>query len=335
MPTWGEILIQLQDTAKQGGGRIDFDGVRRGYLVDLNQYTHRNTILYYSNWLRGGGPMASIDLGDMQGIMEVCRGLDGPSLDVLLHSPGGSAEAAASIVRYLRQKFTDIRVFVPLAAMSAATMWALSADEIVMGRQSQLGPIDPQVISSRGAAPARAITEQFARAKAEIAANPAALGAWAPILQQYGPALLEQCEKAEMLARSLVAEWLQTYMFSAYPDAAAKAAVVSQFFADYERHHSHNLGISRAEAVAQGVNVANLEDDQELQDKVLSVHHAALHTFATPAVKIIENHLGRAFVLQQQALNLPMPMPMPFMAPPQLLLPNPALLPQQVPAPPD
>jgi hypothetical protein len=156
------------------------------------------------------------------------------------------------------------------------------------------------------------------------------LGAWAPILQQYGPALLEQCEKAELLARSLVAEWLQSYMFANYPDSQAKAAVVSQFFADYQRHHSHNLGISRAEALEQGLHVANLEDDQRLQDLVLSVHHATLHTFATPAVKIVENHLGRAFVLQQQALNVQLPMP--FLTPQQLPIAGPALLGQEGPA---
>src|SRR5438445_7963904 len=106
MPTWGEILAQLQQTAAQPGAPWDFDTVRRSYLEDLSKYTGRNTIIYYSDWLRGAGPMSSIDLGDMQGMMEVCQGLEGPSLDILLHSPGGSAEATASIVTYLRQKFS-------------------------------------------------------------------------------------------------------------------------------------------------------------------------------------------------------------------------------------
>lgn len=77
-------------------------------------------------------------------MMEVCKDLDGPNLDVLLHSPGGSPEAAASIVRYLRTKFSNVRVFVPLAAMSA-----LPANVIVMGKHSQLGPIDPQMVTRR------------------------------------------------------------------------------------------------------------------------------------------------------------------------------------------
>ncbi len=51
--------------------------------------------------------------------------------------------------------------------------------------------------------------------------------------------------------------------------------------------------------------IDDLEDDQNLQELVLSIFHATTHTFeGTPAVKIIENHLGNAFIktagVQQQ-----------------------------------
>jgi ClpP class serine protease len=127
MPTWGEILQEVQQSAVANGGQPDFDGIRRRYLAALHAYTGRDTIIYYSDWLSGAGP--GINLEDMQGMMEVCRGLHGPALDILIHSPGGSAEATASIVGYLRRQFDEIRVFVPLAAMSAATMWSLAANE--------------------------------------------------------------------------------------------------------------------------------------------------------------------------------------------------------------
>jgi ClpP class serine protease len=179
----------------QPGAPPDFDGVRRRYLTELHALTGRPTIVYSSDWLSGGTPASSIVLKDMQGFMEVCHGLDGPELDVILHSPGGSAEAAASIVRYLRTKYQDIRVFVPLAAMSAATMLALAADRIVMGKHSQLGPIDPQLVASTGSFPARSVIDQFEQAKRECSADPSLLGAWMPILQHYGPALLNLCER--------------------------------------------------------------------------------------------------------------------------------------------
>lgn len=323
MPTWGEILREVQESAAQRGGQPDFDAIRRRYLTTLHARTDRDTIIYYSDWL-GGGASPGITLEDMQGMMEVIRGLRTRRLDLILHSPGGSAEATASIVRYLRTQFDDIRIFVPVAAMSAATMWALSANRIVMGAHSQLGPIDPQLVTPQGNIPARAIIEQFNQAKDECAANPSLLGAWFPILQQYGPALIQQCESAERLASELVREWLRTYMLAGTENPARKAALIARFFASYTTHRSHSRGIDRETARSRGVVVDDLEADDELQDAVLSVHHAAMHTFAGAAVKIVENHLGRAWVQASQTVQIgPVPAMPPGFAPVPQQLPQP------------
>jgi len=318
MPTWGEILQQLKASADQRGGAPDFDGIRRQYLSRLATFTGRDTIIYYSDWLSGSVPQAAITLEDMQGMMEVCKGLKSGRLDLLIHSPGGSAEATASLVRYLRSRFDHIRAIVPLAAMSAGTMWALAADEIVMGAHSQLGPIDPQIQPRPGErfTPARAVVEQFERAKEECKADPALLPAWAPILQQYGPGLLSECEDAEHLAKRLVSEWLRDYMFKDDREAEASAQEVAGYFADYQKFRSHSLGISRDTAREHGLRVTDLEDDPDLQDAVLSVHHATLHTFSGAAVKIIENHLGRAFVKVVQQVQIPVPVPAQAVPPP-------------------
>jgi hypothetical protein len=116
-----------------------------------------------------------------------------PNVDLILHSPGGSGSAAELIVKYLRTKFDHIRIVVPHMAMSAATMVSGGTDEVIMGKHSFLGPIDPQFIlrTSLGqrSVPAQAILEQFELAKRE-AADPAKLRVWAPMLAQYGPDLL-------------------------------------------------------------------------------------------------------------------------------------------------
>ncbi len=227
--------------------------------------------------------------------------------------PWGSAEATASIVRYVRSKFYDLRVFVPLAAMSAATMWALAGNRIVMGKHSQLGPIDPQLVTPQGLVPARAIIDQFERASEECSKDPTRLGAWMPILQQYGSALLELCANAEALARRLVEDWLQRYMFAGRTDAEEAAAKAAGFFADYALHRSHALGIDRDQARAVGVLVDDLEHNPQLQDAVLSVHHASLHTLSGPCVKLIENHEGRGVyeLAQQAVVQLPVQIPVP------------------------
>lgn len=316
MPTWGEILAELKAEAEKTK-KVPFDNVRRKYLVLLHQKTGRNVILYATRWTQTGMPVnpESVSLidEDMQGLMEVVHGLSGPNLDLIIHSPGGSAEATEAFVDYLRTKFSDIRVIVPQAAMSAATMLACSANRIVMGKHSSLGPIDPQMILETPlgvrAHPAQAILDQFKRAQEECK-NPANLSSWLPILGQYGPSLLIECENALTLSKSLVSEWLEKYMFGGKPDAQQRANKIAEHLSNHSNFKTHGRHINRDEAKALGLNIEYLEDDQAFQDLVLSVFHAATHTFSgTAAVKLIENHLGKAFVKQQQVVAVQQPVP--------------------------
>lgn len=310
MPSWGQVLEELLQNP-QPNGQPDWDGVRRRYLSELYAITGRPTIAYYSGWLAGkGGNESAITPSDMQGLMEVFKDLPGGQLDLILHSPGGSPDATASLVRYMRSRYDDVRVFVPLMAMSAATMWSLAADRIVMGKHSQLGPIDPQLVMPFGMVPAGALVRQFQRAAKECAEDVSRLAAWTPTLQQYFPGLLEMCQDAEDLGKTLVTSWLTEYMLRDQADAAEQASRIADFFADSTVHKSHGRGIAREEAREKGVKIEDLEADSVLQDAVLSVHHAYMHTMSgTAATKVIENHMGSAFILQSQMINLPMPGP--------------------------
>lgn len=298
MPTWGAILDEIRRTSLPNGSP-DFDAVRRRYLTRLHERTHRAVILYSTAYLEEPpvppGDL-QISLGDIQGFMEAVSNVEERQLDLILHSPGGSAEAAESIVRYLRQRFDHIRAFVPVAAMSAATMIALAADEVIMGQHSQLGPIDPQFIIATPEGPrssaARAILKQFDMAK-EQCKDPANLPAWMPILRSYAPGLLTQCLASQQLAETMVSRWLQNYMFVGQADASDKAARIAAWFGNYDNFNSHSRGVGYDQALEVGVNVTRLEADNDLQDAVLSVHHATVHTFQGAAVKIIENHHGR------------------------------------------
>ena len=314
MPTWSGILNELSETS--GKARPpQFDSVRRKYLAMLCRYTNRETILYASKWTQPA-PNVSPDLisivdEDIQGVMEVIHGLSGPKLDLILHSPGGSLEATEALVSYLRSKFDHIRVIVPQMAMSAATMIACAADEIVLGKHSFLGPVDPQVILAtplgQRMVPAQAILDQFEQAKEECA-DPARLAAWLPMLNQYGPDLLMQCRNALELSSSLVQTWLETYMFKGDCKARVKAEGIAKWLANHGEFKTHGRHIPRTEVERRGLKVRHLEEDQTEQDLVLSVFHATTHTFAgTIAVKIIENNLGKAFIKQSRPIAGPYP----------------------------
>lgn len=232
--------------------------------------------------------------------MEVIHGLAGKELDLILHSSGGSPLAAESIVNYLRSKFNNIRMFVPHAAMSAATMICCAANKVVMGKQSSLGPIDPQFIietgTGRRSVAAQTIIDQFEKAKEECK-EPSNLGHWVPILRQYGPSLISECEDAIALSKELVEKWAHSYMFTDDNNAESKASKLADNLSKREEFKSHGRHINREQARSYGLKITDLECDQKLQDLVLSVYHSATHTHnGTPAVKIIENHLGKAFI---------------------------------------
>lgn len=193
MPNWGEILHEFQESARERGQLgPDSDGIRDKYIQRLHDLTGRGVIVYASGWLRTAGsndPNYLVEGADVHALMAVCRGVQEPELDLILHSPGGSAQAAEQMVNYLRSRFNYIRALVPLQAKSAATMIALGCDEIVLGSHSELGPIDPQLFipvpGGTRIAPAHAILRDFARARNEIAQDLTALPGWTPILQAY------------------------------------------------------------------------------------------------------------------------------------------------------
>ena len=297
MPTRNEIQQLIQGAAS--GAQ---DAVRRQFLADLSAYTNRPTIFYAAAYglNKGVAPgMVSIGPADIQSFMTACHALKGSSLDLILHSPGGVAETAEQIVSYLRSKYQHIRAIVPQNAMSAATMLACACDEIVMGRQSALGPIDPQVMLPRKnlpelMLPAAAYLAEFEQAKTEIAADPKTAAVWLDRLRELPPGFLAACKTARVRAQEWTAEWLERYMKLPH-DTAGKTAA---WLANEDLHKSHGRPISAELAEANGLRIVRPESDQELQEKVLSVFHATMVTFEmTKCVKLVENNLGRGHYL--------------------------------------
>ena len=310
MPTWGELLRELTDLHGEAttsppppGGPSPHDLLRRKYLKELYEYTGRAVIFYGSCWLENKVAdinALSVTIGDKQGFMEAVSNITERELDLIITSPGGSQEAAESIMYYLRSRFDHIRAVIPVVAMSAATMMALACDKILMATHSQLGPIDPQftIVTPEGplSAPGQAILDQFEMAKTECQ-DPRKIGAWLPLLRLLSPGLIAQCTHSKDQATKFVSEQLTNYMLQGDRNKAIKIAA---WFADFSRFKSHSRPVTIEDAINQGLNIEKLEDDDKLQDLVLSVHHAVRHTFSgTRTTKLIENHHGRAYLEMQ------------------------------------
>jgi len=295
MPTWNDLLKEISAQPNA------FDHIRRKYLAELSEKTQRNLIVYYSGWLQKGnlahhGFRFDIVDADKMGFMSAINGLDrNKGLDLILHTPGGSIGATESIVHYLKSMFgNDIRAIIPQIAMSAGTMIACSCKEIIMGKHSNLGPIDPQI----GGLPTHGIIEEFNTAKKEIAANPKTIPVWQTILSRYSPTLIGECEKAIKWSESMVGEWLKANMFDGEADKDKKVKAILAELASHALTLSHDRHLSIDILKDKlGLKITALESDHILQDLVLSVHHACIITLTqTPAYKLIENHEGKAYI---------------------------------------
>lgn len=307
MPAWDSLLAQfslIPDESKAGWAATQLVE----YLERVSaRRDGRNVLFYASAWLQKphAPPMHSqITHEDINGFMTTLHGMDfSKGLTLILHTPGGVTNAAETIVAYLRSKFSYIETIVPTYAMSAGTMISLGTNAIIMGRQSQLGPIDPQLPLGNRFVSAEAIVKQFARAHGEVAADQRLAHVWAPIIQHMGPALLTEAQNALTYGQSMVENWLASRMLQGHQNAAAAAAAAAAFFNDTTTHLSHGRRIDRDEARKHDITVKDLEDDADLQDAVLSAYHIMTILFeAGPASKGIVSNKNRQWI---KNLNVP------------------------------
>jgi len=90
-------------------------------------------------------------------------------------------------------------------------------------------------------------------------------------------------------------------MFEAEPDAGERARQVVSFLNEHDESLTHARHIHVDEAKSCGLKIEDMEENQELQDLILTTHHCFMHTFAnTPAVKIIENQMGNSVISVDQ-----------------------------------
>lgn len=303
MTSWSDIQkeIALNKSVEQPIG--GYDSVRRSKYNSVKSITGRPLLVYatafhvpFKNQM--AGPFLSIDLSDKDGFHEIMRNVEGDDVDIFLHSPGGSAEATESIVKMLRSRFKKVRFIVTGTAKSAATMLALSGNSILMDKSAELGPIDPQVPVRGRYSPAGSIKEMFKRAADDLAEDPSRLPVWIPILKEFAPSLLVECDNFINLAETLVKDWMTKYMFQHKRGAKKKAARIAKYLTNEKVTLSHARRIDADQLRNLGVVIELIEEqDDHAQDAFRQLHLSIMATLdETAAVKIFENSEGAALI---------------------------------------
>jgi len=124
---------------------------RRSNVITL---IHRQETIAFLNI-----PIARyIDIDDSEQVLRAIRMVpkDEP-IDLIIHTPGGLAIAAAQIAMALKDHTGKKTVIVPHYAMSGGTLIALAADSICMDSHAFLGPVDPQIGDQNGSYPASSL----------------------------------------------------------------------------------------------------------------------------------------------------------------------------------
>ena len=307
MPSWSTLLSQFQkEMAKKPPNLSWLPKQMIDYLEHISDFYKKAAVIYYASGFlqKPDNKAVSITREDLNGFMNaLCDTPTDKGLILILHTPGGETGAAESIVEYLHAKFPHITVIVPYLAMSAGAMISLASDHLILGKQSQLGPIDPQIHLGGQYYSARAIKEEFDKAKKDIESNLNLAHLWAPILQNMGPALVSISGKALIYSQELVKNWLCKRRLIGIEDAEKreeKAIEIAEYFnaeeqpQDRGRIHDHGQRIGIEKLQKLDINVEVLEENQALQDYVLTVYHLMTLVFEhTNSIKFILDNKGK------------------------------------------
>ncbi len=230
--------------------------LRQLLIRDIQGVTGRCLIVYFSDCDRTN---AQIDQSDDVAVSELLTSCSGQPVDLLLETNGGMTDATEKICGLLRQAAPDLRVIVPRRAKSNGTVIALCGSSILMGQQSELGPIDP---SCHGV-------------PAEYIVN-APQGTMTPIDVQWAFSARRQTEK---LASVLLSSGMMKTCSSAdIDDTVQKLATKSVY-------HSHGSSIDADEAISLKLSVIKHSQDDELWQKIwllrtMYQHDCGLHGYA-------------------------------------------------------
>jgi ClpP class serine protease len=184
------LVLALQPLVKQ---RL-LESARARLIADIQRRRGSRVILLVHRQetmrLFGLPLIRYVDMNDAEQLINAIH-LTHPDvpIDLLLHTPGGLALSATQIARAIKRHRGKVTVVVPHYAMSAGTLIALAADEILMSEDAALGPVDPQI----GTQPAASVLRVLAKKPPEK-------------IDDQTLILADQAEKAIQQLRTTVSE---------------------------------------------------------------------------------------------------------------------------------
>ena len=253
-PTLSRVLNEDLRTSKRRSIIADIESA----LSELRDEENCRVMTHIAN--------QSMDADDVKAFEDMLQSVDDPNvLYLFINSPGGDPETALRIIQMCRERSDDFRAIVPDMAKSAATQVCLGTEEIAMGYNSELGPIDPQIPFRGEWTAAYTITEGLEFIESRAKNNPEVpTQIYQAIAQHYDPALLKDAEKAVEYIRDMATE-IAGNMFE--DDKTAEECVEKLLELE-----PHAKSINQDEAEDMGLNIFDLREHDDLWSDVWELY---------------------------------------------------------------
>ena len=207
-------------------------------------------------------------------------------LVVLLTTGGGYLEPVQRMVATLRKHYETVDFIIPNYAYSAGTVFALSGDAILMDYYSRLGPIDPQIESSKGRlVSALGHLEKFNALLAKAQKGKISAAEVQLMIDGFDQAELYYYEQQRELSITTLKEWLVKYKFKNWNKTETRkatvtkkmkekrAAEIGEQLNDTKKWHSHGYGISM-EVLRRDLKLTidDFGENEEMSSAIRSYH---------------------------------------------------------------
>lgn len=219
------------------------------------------------------GMMASDSIEELIEQIETIESNSRGAVDLFIESTGGDPLASWRIISLLRSSFKKVNVLVPHSAYSAATLLALGADNIVMGRYGCLGPIDPQITTKKKDGTSQQFGYEdvasfldFVREEGGITEQQYIKEALDKLCESVEPPVLGFAKRSSALSVSMGEKMLQMHMKD--PEKRSQAREIATKLNKSFFSHGHALG--RKDAKEIGLNIE--EPEKELDDLMWKIH---------------------------------------------------------------
>lgn len=260
----------------------------------------------------------AIDFDDLVPISDQISNIKGRKIDIILETPGGYAETVEDIVHMIRNRFSEVTMIVPGHAKSAGTIMVLAGDEIQLGPDSALVPIDAQIIQGTKRFSAFAFLEGLDKIKEEVA-EVGLNRAYIPILQNISPGEIQTCANSLKFSKTLVTTWLTNYKFKFWKKHATsnetvtkeqketRASEIAAELCNHGKWLTHGRSIHLEDLRKMGLKIEDFSKDSDLYNAIRRYYTLLKMSFDTTNIfKIYETPESQVYrYARMEAIKTP------------------------------